>query len=247
MAYDIPDKIKYREKIILNFDIRQLGYLIAFLLLGGMAYTLPLMQEARIVIAFLFLMAGAGFAFFDLETKLLIRWNYLTSIRSGGALDRRVRAFVGVKKIERDTVYLDNGGMRAIILVKPINMQLIDEGRQKSVILNYRDFLNQLSHPIQIIVRTVNVSLADYFSNHEAKIMKTKDESIISPYNDFRVHEEKFLKENFVKERLYYVVIPMDPRTSSLSGFLKRKKGHSQRQRDYFMRFANFGTKVPKS
>lgn len=238
MGYDIPDKVRYKEKIFLNLDIKQVGYFIAFAVLAALAYGLPLMEEIRATLAFLALLIGFGFVYLDFDTKLLERWRFLTNVRFGGALDKKVRKFVGIRKIESDTIYLDNGEMRAIVLVKPINLELLDEGRQKSVILNYRDFLNQLSHPIQIVVRTVNVSLADYFSNHEAKILKTKDESLISLYNDFKMYEEKFLKENFVKERLYYVVIPMNPSASpsSKNNLLQRKKSYSARQKDAFLR-----------
>lgn len=238
MAYDIPDKIKYREKIFLNFDLRQLVYMAAFLILAGLAYKLPLDSDAKLSLAFLLILAGVGFAVFNLDTMLTDRWKYLTNARLGGALDKKIRDFVGTKKIENETIYLNNGEMRAIILVKPINFDLMDEARQKSIILNYRDFLNQLSHPIQIVIRTVNVSLADYFSNHEAKILKTKDESLIGLYNDFQLYEEKFLKEHFVKERLYYIVIPLNPRASQYSKqkFFGGRAGFSEKQKDGLLR-----------
>ncbi|MBI5222827.1 hypothetical protein HY990_00230 [Candidatus Micrarchaeota archaeon] len=238
MAYDIPDEIKYREKIFLHFDIKQLGYLVAFLILAGLAYSLPIMQEGKMILAFLLLLLGLGFALFDLERKLLDRWRYLTNPRLGGALDKKIRAFVGIKKIEDDVIYLDNKEMRAVILVKPLNFELLDEAKQKSITLNYRDFLNQLSHPIQILIRTVNVSLADYFSNHEAKILKTKDESLIALYNDFKVYEEGFIKEHFVKERLYYIVIPYDPAASQYAKHRTtyKKVGYSEKRKDAQLR-----------
>lgn len=210
MSYDIPDKVRYKEKIFLNLDMKQLAYFVGFAMLAGFSYKLPLQNEAKLVLPSFAILLGIGFAFLGFERIVMERFSYLRNVRIGGALDKKVRAFVGVKKIENDAVYLENGELRAVLLVKPVNFDLLDEGRQKSVILNYRDFLNQLSHPIQIVVRTVNVSLADYFSDHEAKILRTKDENLIGLYNDFRIYEEKFLKEHFVKERLYYVIIPIN-------------------------------------
>jgi len=209
MGYDIPDKVKYKEKIFLNLDMKQLGYFVVFVILALISYNLPLQNEAKLILPTFAVLLGIGFVFLGFERFFLERFSYLRNVRIGGALDRKVRDFVGVKKIEDDAVYLKNGELRAVLLVKPVNFELMDEGKQKSVTMNYRDFLNQLSHPIQIVVRTVNVSLIDYFGDHEAKILKTNDTSLISLYNDFRVYEEKFLKEHFVKERLYYVVIPM--------------------------------------
>lgn len=244
MGYDIPDKIRYHEKIVANLDLKQLGYMIGFLILAGLAYGLPIMQEARLALAFILILTGVGFALFNFENILFDRWKYMTNIRHGGALDKRIRTFVGIRKIENNTIYMDNGEMRVIIQVTPINFELLDDGRQKSIILNYRDFLNQLSHPIQIVIRTVNVSLADYFSNHEARILKTKDDDIISLYNDFRNYEEKFLKDYFVKERLFYIVIPLDPTASQYSklNVLQKKTEYSERQKDVFL--AELGERV---
>ncbi len=225
MGYEIPDKVRYREKIFLNLDMRQLGYFIAFALLAGLSYNLPLRNEEKLILPTFAILLGLGFVFLGFERIALERFSYLRNVRIGGALDRKVRAFVGVKRIENDTIYLENGELRAVLLVKPVNFELLDEGRQKSIILNYRDFLNQLSQPVQIVVRTVNVSLADYFSDHEVKILETKDENLISLYNDFRIYEEKFLKEHFVKERLYYVVVPLSPfENNTLSARITHKE-----------------------
>ncbi|VVB59841.1 Uncharacterised protein [uncultured archaeon] len=224
MSYDIPDKVRYKEKIFLNLDMKQLAYFVGFAMLAGFSYKLPLQNEAKLVLPSFAILLGIGFAFLGFERILLERVSYLRNVRIGGALDKKVRAFVGVKRIESDTVYLENGESRAILLVKPVNFELLDDGRQKSIILNYRDFLNQLPHPIQIVVRTVNVSLADYFSDHEAKILRTKDESLIGLYNDFRVYEEKFLKEHFVKERLYYVVVPISQESTTIHKERQLKK-----------------------
>lgn len=233
MGYDIPDKVRYKEKIFLNLDMKQLAYFVVFALLAWISYNLPLQNEAKLVLPTFAILLGFGFVFLGLEKIVLERFSYLRNVRMGGALDKKVRGFVGVKKIESDTVYLENGELRAILLVKPVNFELMDEGKQRSIIMNYRDFLNQLSHPIQVVIRTVNVSLADYFSDHEAKILKTKDENLVSLYNDFRIYEEKFLKEHFIKERLYYIVIPISPFEN---GSVSTKLTHAEKQKESLLK-----------
>jgi hypothetical protein len=99
----------------------------------------------------------------------------------------------------------------------PISFQNLDEGRKKSVILNYRDFLNQLTHPIQILVRTVNVSLAEYFSHNDERVKQIKNRQLAALYEEFKLWEKDFVKSHQVKERLYYVVIPYDPDASVLA------------------------------
>ena len=223
MGYDIPDKIRYREKIFLNLDLRQLGYLISFLILAAMAYGLPMAHELKISLAFVIFLIGVGFALFDFETKLLEITGYYTDIRLGGTLDKKVRAFIGVSRIESNTLYLKNGELRVILQVMPVNFELLDETRQKSLVLNYREFLNQLTFPIQIVIRTVNTIKPDY-SSLDVRVEKSNDDDLKSLFHEFRLFEEKFIQDNFVKERLYYLVIPMESRKTLINSKIREEE-----------------------
>jgi hypothetical protein len=207
MGYDIPDKIRYTEKIVLNLDLKHLGYLVLFLIIAALTYHLPLPQEARIVLASIFVLIGICFAIFDLETKLLVQLGFRTDIRLGGYMDRKVKEFIEVKKIERNAMFLKNGELRAVILVKPVNFELMDESRQRSLILNYREFLNQLTFPIQIIVRTVNSVKPDYSARDE-RIKKSP--RLTELYYEFLKYERDFIDSHAIKERIYYVVVPLE-------------------------------------
>ena len=217
MSYDIPDKVRYKEKIVFGLDGKQLIYALLFGFVALLAYGLPITGQAKFMVPSFIALVGAGFVFLNLEEPVRKRLAYHSNIRFGGALDRKVQDFVGIKRIENDVVYLKNGEMRAIIGVVPISFQNLDEGRKKSVILNYRDFLNQLTHPIQILVRTVNVSLAEYFAHKDERIKHSKNRQLVALYEEFKLWEQTFVKKNQVKERLYYVVIPYNPNASVLA------------------------------
>ena len=46
MSYDIPDKVRYKEKIIFNLDGRQLIYALMFGVAALLAYNLPINGDA---------------------------------------------------------------------------------------------------------------------------------------------------------------------------------------------------------
>ncbi len=139
-------------------------------------------------------------------------------------MDPKVQSFIGIRKIENDTAYMSNGQIRAILSVTPVNFQNMDKDRRKSLVMNYRDFLNQLNHPVQILVRTVNVDLGEYFAHHDERVEKTKNQQLIALYRDFKLFEQKYVSEHRVKERLDYLIIPCDPADS----FVKRYKDKIQ-------------------
>jgi len=217
MSYDIPDKIQYKEKIVFGLDFKQLGYFCVFGVLAFLSLSLPLEGDAKLVAPIFLVILGAGFIFLNLEKFLLDRFAFYSNVRFGGALDKKVQEFIGVRKVENDAAYLNNGELRAVLAVYPINFQNLDEGRKKSVVLNYRDFLNQLSHPVQVLVRTVNVNLAEYYVHKDEKIRQSNNQQLIALYEEFKLWEQNFVKENQVKERLYYVVVPYDPDASILA------------------------------
>ena len=214
MAYDIPDKIQYKEKIVFGLTLKQLIYAVGFGLAAVFSFWLPLSGDARFVPPSVIALVGLGFIFLDLEKAVFDRAVYLFGVREGGAMDKKVQDFIGIRKIENDVVYLSDGQMRAILFVYPINYQNMDESRQKSVTANYREFLNQLSHPIQILVRTVNVDMGEYFAHHDDRVEKANNPQLSSLYRDFKLWEQTFLKENKVKERLYYLIVPYGPSDS---------------------------------
>ena len=222
MGYDIPDSIRYKEKIIFNLDLKQLGYIILFLIIAAVAYNLMPVQVAKIALATLFVIVGIGFALFDLETKVLHRFNYMNDIRQGGYLDKKVREFVEVSKIERDTLFLKNGEMRAVLLVKPVNFELMDESRKKSLILNYREFLNHLTFPIQIVIRTVNAIKPDY-GVQDIRIDSSQNKKLKELYKEFRKFEDQFIESKAVKERIYYIVVPMENKRTMLNRNIKQE------------------------
>ncbi|VVB71122.1 Uncharacterised protein [uncultured archaeon] len=152
---------------------------------------------------------GFGFVYLNFDDFFYKRIKYLFSFKAGSYLDHRVRRLVGIDRIDFDTVYLKNGEIRSILIVEPINFETLDSERQRSVILNYQSFLNQLSFPISIKIRTVNSNVSEYFTNPKLNEKKFSAEAK-ELYDDFQSFETGFLKKNKVKERLFYVIIPHD-------------------------------------
>lgn len=220
MGYDIPDKIKYKEKIFLNLDLKQLAYMFGFLVIAAVAYGLPIIQEIRIVLASISVLIGIGFALFNFETKISDRFGFLTGFRLGGLSDKKVREFIEVKRIERNTLFLKNGELRAILQVKPINFELMDDSQKNSLILNYREFLNHLTFPIQIVIRTVNSAKPDY-SFQDLRIHNLSNDKLKELYKEFRIFETRFIEENSIKERLYYIVVPLENKQTMMNKGIK--------------------------
>ncbi|MEM2138173.1 MAG: hypothetical protein QW568_03740 [Candidatus Anstonellaceae archaeon] len=206
MSYDIPDEIKYREKIVFGLDLRQLGYACVFGLLAFFSYNLPLTGQAKLILPAFFSILGTGFILLNLEEIASDLWYYYTGVRKADSKSPRAQRLMGVRAIENSEVELMDGSLRAILQVEPINFSLLDAGQKAAFVSNYREFLNHLAAPIQILVRTENSDAEEVFRQMQEK-MEGTDRKTAALFQDFFDYESKFLAEHMVRSRRYYVIV----------------------------------------
>jgi hypothetical protein len=209
MSYEIPKNLQYQEKIVFNLSFEQAIWVGLFgCLIFATFFKLPLIIEAKIVISLILAVLGAGFAFFNLRSHTITAWGFLSKPRQMGYLDPAMQKFLEIKKIENDTVFLQRGGIKATIHVQPINFHILSTRQKQAIIVAYKDFLNSLDFPIQIVMRTVNLNLDDYLKKLETKVKSQKKPHLTTQFQDFESFMRKYIEENSVKNRLFYIVVP---------------------------------------
>ncbi len=234
MPYEIPQNLKYQEKIAFGLGFSQLGWLTAF---GIVAATIwlktPLPIEAKALGGILICSVGAGFAFFGFTEHIKTLKSYTKSIRKAGFFDKKMNKLVDTKKVEGDTIFLKNKSVRAIVQVQPINFTLLSSHEQEAIISAYKDFLNSLDFPIQIVMRTVNLSLDDYMKKIEKTVLEKENQELVEQFNSFQEFVKEFIENNKVKNRLFYLIVPCSPteKTSpgtdtltTIANFFRREK-----------------------
>lgn len=204
MGYDIPDEIKYKEKIVANLDLKQLGYAILFGMIAFFSYKIvPLSGEFKLITPSIFIIIGICFVFFGFEQKALDYLSYFIGIRKTGSRSKIAQKFFGIKEVKDNLIWLDDKAKIGMFKVQPINLNLLDSARRKVVLANYKAFLNQLSMPIQVLIKTTAVDLQNYFEKIETKSIRN---GMTSTYSDFRMFEENFVSDKGVKKREYFLI-----------------------------------------
>lgn len=69
-----------------------------------------------------------------------------------------------ISEIRGDTVILKDGGLRAILRLTGVNLDLRNFDEQTMVAEQYKRFLNGLDFPIQIMVRNTYLELSDFIT-----------------------------------------------------------------------------------
>lgn len=116
-----------------------------------------------------------------------------------------------VAEIRDNTLTLKNGGVRAILSVSSLNLNLKSEDEQKSVIYSYQNFLNSLEFPIQVVVRSKKLELDDYLDNLIDRAKKQKNTLLQEQTKDYIDYIQRLIEYADIMQKEFYVVIPYDP------------------------------------
>lgn len=117
-----------------------------------------------------------------------------------------------ISEIRGDTVILKDKGLRAVIKVTGLNIELRNYDEQIVVVEQYKRFLNGLDFPIQILIRNNYLELSDYITyiqDHVGHIdnpaLKKQWDGYLSFLNEINN------KQGLIYVKEFYIVIPYYP------------------------------------
>lgn len=141
------------------------------------------------------------------------------------AASASTQRFLPIAEIRNDTVLLKNGGLRAVLKVEALNFNLKSETEQQGIIAGYGAFVNTLTFPLQIVIRSLRTNIDEYLQNirsvgekHENTLLKQQTLG----YADFM---QKLIDVADIMQKRFYVIIPVD---------------HSVRKKTVFEQFFNW-------
>ncbi len=114
-----------------------------------------------------------------------------------------------ISEIRNSTLILKDGGIRAILKVTGLNVDLKNYDEQQIILEQYKRFLNGLQFPIQILVRNTYLDLTNYINymnqnvgNIDHPTLKQQGQEYINFLQE--IDSQQWLI--FVKE--FYIIVP---------------------------------------
>ncbi len=114
-----------------------------------------------------------------------------------------------ISEIRNDTIIMKDGGLRAILRINGVNLDLKNGDEQQIVLEQYKKFLNWLEYPIQILVRNTFLDLSNYLTyikgNVDAienPVLKATGEA----YYNFLQNID--MQQGLIFNKEFYVIIP---------------------------------------
>lgn len=125
--------------------------------------------------------------------------------------------FLPIAEIRNDTVLLKSGGMRAILQVEALNFNLKSDTEQAGIIAGYQSFVNTISFPLQILVRSTKMDIDPYLIQLRELAEKQENPLLKDQTYAYADFIEKLVDIADIMQKRFFVIIPFD--------MSERKKG----------------------
>jgi type IV secretory pathway VirB4 component len=128
--------------------------------------------------------------------------------------------FVDVAEVKDDVIVLKNGTLRGVLNVSAINYDLKSTQEQEAIIDQYKNFLNSLDFPIQVLINSRKINIEKYLDFIERKEKDQPSELLrfqISEYKNFIKH---LVSVSNIMDKNFYIIIPFSSIENQEKGFL---------------------------
>lgn len=111
-------------------------------------------------------------------------------------------------EIRDNMLIMADGSFRVVIACKSINFDLMSSSEREAVEYSYQNFINSLTHPVQILIRSQKVDIGPYLERLAA-IRRNQDNMLLGVLMDDYIEFIEILSEEAnIMDKSFYVVIP---------------------------------------
>ncbi len=124
------------------------------------------------------------------------------------ASTQRYLQFAGARD---NTLILKDGGLRSVLEVSSINFNLKSEEEQNAIIGSYQQFLNALSFPVQLLVRSRKLDIDTYLADLRGRMKKLENQLLKDQMAEYIEYVQKLVEYSDIMEKRFFVVVPVNP------------------------------------
>mgnify|MGYP001150797352 FL=1 len=95
------------------------------------------------------------------------------------------QSLISIKSVRKGVIILKNGSLRSILNVSGINIALKSNEEQESIIVSWRNLLNYLDFPLEVVVHSRRVNIENYLNFIQEKINNESNELLKMQGDDY--------------------------------------------------------------
>ena len=131
---------------------------------------------------------------------------------------------LALSEVRDNIVVMADGSIRAVVACQSINFELMSNAEREGIEFSYQNFINSLSHPIQILIRSQRIDIAPYIDKL-VNIRSSQDNMLLNVIMDEYIgFIDALAQEANIMQKSFYVVIPYYP-AGDASSLMDQGKG----------------------
>ena len=131
---------------------------------------------------------------------------------------RASQEFVPIKEIRDGVVVLDDGSLRAVMLASSINFALKSADEQRSVLLQFQNFLNSLDFSVQFHIESRNLDIKPYLNDLKEQYQKKENDLMKTQISEYMEFIRTFTDDSNVMQKTFFIVVPYNKAVINQSG-----------------------------
>ncbi|MBC7503715.1 hypothetical protein H7169_01990 [Candidatus Gracilibacteria bacterium] len=124
--------------------------------------------------------------------------------------DASTQRYLPFSEIRENMIMMKDGSSRMVLRVHAVNFNLKSTDEQDAILISYQRFLNALSFPIQIMIRSLKVDIETYINRLKNLALKQENPLLQEQtykYVDFLI---TLIDLAQIMKKEFYIVVPFD-------------------------------------
>jgi len=134
------------------------------------------------------------------------------------------QSLLSLHQIRKGVIILKNGSLRSILSVSGINLDLKSENEQSSILINWRNLLNNLDFQLEVVAHSRRVNIQTYLNFIQERINQETNNLLKLQGEDYYTFINGLVTGNNIMKKKFYVVIPYDSITIQPKNILSQIK-----------------------
>jgi len=121
------------------------------------------------------------------------------------------QSLISLQQIKKGVIILKSGSLRSVLEVSGINFDLKSEEEQSSALMSWRNLINNLDFPLQVIAHSRRVNIESYLNFLQEKISQETNNLLKLQGEDYYTFIKGLVTGNNIMKKKFYVIVPYDP------------------------------------
>ncbi len=144
--------------------------------------------------------------------------------------------FVPIKEVRDGVAILNDGSMRATLMVSSLNFALKSQDEQESILFQFQNFLNSLDFSVQFFVQSRALDIRPYINLLEDRYKAQTDDLMRIQVREYIGFVKNFTENSNIMSKSFFIVVPFSPsiiisKSSFLDSFRNKKKAVGDKQK----------------